>query len=107
MATTAMMARKFLVVFSQWVAMPKVLELVEAAFDQMPFFGHVLVERKFLRSRRVRGNDGQSADGLDVVAEVSPPALASDLIDRPAKPRINPRSREPMHDLKSRLRRSC
>ena len=48
----------------------QVLELVDAAFDQMPFLVDVLVEREFLRSRRVRGNDGQRVDGLDIVAEV-------------------------------------
>jgi hypothetical protein len=49
---------------------PEVLELVEAAFDQMPFLVDVFVERQFLGPRRMRGDDGLGVDGPDVGAEV-------------------------------------
>ena len=46
------------------------LELVEAAFDQVAFFIDVFVERQFASPRPVRGDDGLGLDGLDVNAEV-------------------------------------
>ena len=46
------------------------LELVEAAFDQVPLLVDVLIEREFRRPRRGRWNHSLSVHGLDVVAEV-------------------------------------
>ena len=46
------------------------LELVEAAFNQMPFLVDGLVERQFLGPRAMGRDDGLGVDGSDVGAEV-------------------------------------